>query len=299
MPTENPLKPLTIGIFVIRFPVPSETFIVTKVLGLLDAGYDVRIFTTGPSDYWDRFAVLVGRDDVRQRIYSAPPTRSLWKALTTGLAQVVRTAIRHPAAFARFVGHNWRNRRKNPLGFLKGIYSRLQFVGHRLDVLHIEFDTQAPSIVDLKDYLGCKILLSSRGTFQKTTVLDKFPDAPRYLYQYVDGYHFISEYLRANTRRLGLPDSVPTWLIEPAIDLRLFSCPEPRAVRPHNSPLRVISVGRLAWQKGYEFAIDAIAYVCAANVPVEYTILGEGSDGEAAVFAARQWGLLDSGIVRF
>jgi hypothetical protein len=67
-----------IGIFVIRFPAPSETFIVTKVLGLLDAGFDVRIFTAGPSPSWDRFAVLAGRQDVHRRVYCAPPIRPLF-----------------------------------------------------------------------------------------------------------------------------------------------------------------------------------------------------------------------------
>ena len=52
---------------------------------------------------------------------------------------------------------------------------------------------------------------------------------------------------------------MPTWLIEPAIDLNLFASIEPRPARAPDAPLRVISVGRLAWQKGYEFAIDAIA----------------------------------------
>jgi colanic acid/amylovoran biosynthesis glycosyltransferase len=288
-----------IGIFVIRFPAPSETFIVTKVLGLLDAGFDVRIFTAGPSPSWDRFAVLAGRQDVHRRVYCAPPIRPLWKVFTVGLLQVFGKAFRHPVAFARFVRHHWRNRRYPQVGFWKGIYTRLHFVGHELDVLHVEFDTQAIGVIDLKEYLGCKVLLSSRGTFQKTRVLDQYPDAPRYLYRYVDGYHFISEYLRANTRRLGLADSVPTWLIEPAIDLKLFASIEERPVRASGAPLRVISVGRLAWQKGYEFAVDAIACVCAAGVPVEYTILGEGPDKEAAVFAARQWGLLEKGVVHF
>jgi colanic acid/amylovoran biosynthesis glycosyltransferase len=143
------------------------------------------------------------------------------------------------------------------------------------------------------------MLLSARGTFQKTGVLDRFPDAPRYLYQYVDGYHFISEYLRQNTYCLGLDRSVPTWLIEPAVDLKLFTPPTPRALRPGGAPLRIISVARLAWQKGYEFAIDAVARVHQAGIPVEYQILGEGDYEEPIRYAARQWGLLENGVVKF
>ncbi|MCC7450191.1 MAG: glycosyltransferase family 4 protein [Anaerolineae bacterium] len=291
-------KPIRLGIYVVAFPTASETFIVTKVLGLLDAGFDVAIFTEKPSQHWDRFAALKDRTDVKQRIYLAPPIHPAWKVPVYGSLQVLKTALRHPAAFARFVRHNWQRRHELPSGFLKSLYLRLQFVGHSLDILHIEFDTQALGVIDLADYLGCKVLLSARGTFQKTSVLDRFPNAPHYLYQHVGGYHFISEYLRQNTYRLGLDRTVPTWLIEPAIDLSLFTPPKPRSLRPAGAPLRVISVARLAWQKGYEFAIDAIACLYKAGIPVEYQILGEGSYEEPIRYAARQWGLLDNGVVK-
>jgi colanic acid/amylovoran biosynthesis glycosyltransferase len=218
--------------------------------------------------------------------------------LTVGAFRLLKTVLTHPADFLRFVRHNWQHRRENPLGFLKGIYTRLHFVGQKLDVLHIEFDTQALTFVDLKAYLKCKLLLSSRGSFQKTSVLDRFPGAPQVLYHYADGYHFISNYLHENARRLGLPESISTWLIEPAIDLELFH-PVERPSRQAGDPFRIVSVGRLAWKNGFEFAIDAAGMLHRAGVPVHYTIVGDGDYREAAIFAARQWGLLDTGIVEF
>ena len=292
------VDPLRIGIYLMRFPTLSETFIVTKVLGLLESGFDVQVFCNTPSRDWERFDVLAGRSDVQKRIHYAPPFRPLGKVLTVGLWHVLQKAVRHPLAFARFVRHSWQHRHQNPLGFWKGLYVRLHFVGHRLDILHVEFDTQALSVADLKAYLNCKLLLSSRGSFQKTSVLDKFPNALRVLYSYADGYHFISQYLRQNAYKLGLRRSVRTWLIKPAVDLSLFA-PVARPARPPGEPLRVISVGRLEWQKGYEFALDAIARVYRVGIPITYTILGDGPHKEAAIFAARQWGLLEEGIVRF
>jgi len=292
-------KPIKLGIYVIKFPVASETFIVTKVLGLLNAGFDVSIFTEEPSQHWERFATLAQIPDIRQRIFTAPPARPLWKMLTYGIYQILITALRHPIAFARFVRHNWDHRHDLPFSFIQGLYHRLQFVGHSLDILHIEFDTQALRVIDLEAYLGCKVILSARGTFQKTGILDRFPHAPRYIYQHADGYHFISEYLRCKTFALGLDRTIPTWLIEPAIDLSLFTPPQSRPLRSSDAPLRIISVARLAWQKGYEFAIDAVARVYQSGIPVEYLILGEGDYEEPLRYAARQWGLLNSGVVKF
>ena len=252
-----------------------------------------------PSSYWDRFAILASWPDIRQRIHCAPATRPLWKTLTQGLWQLMKKALGHPVAFLRFLGHNWRTRQENYLGFWKGLFRRLPFIGESLDVLHIEFDAQGLGAADLKSFLKCPLLLSSRGAFQRTGVPDRFPGVYDYLFRYVDGYHFISSYLRTNTQRLGLNPAVRTWLIEPAIDFDLFVPARARPVRAVDAPYRILSVGRLDWAKGYEFALDAVARVCKAGIPIEYTILGEGPYEEALIFAARQNNLLQTGLVRF
>ncbi|MBK8023637.1 MAG: glycosyltransferase family 4 protein [Chloroflexi bacterium] len=292
-----PATPLIIGIYAHSFPVWSETFIVTKVLGLLEQGFDVQIFVAAPSQHWDRFDILKNRPDVRARVH-APLPFSGSAVVTSGLPRLLGIAVRHPAAFARFLAHCWRWRGENPLGFLKAVYTRAHFVGPRLDILHIEFDTQGLSIVDLKHYFGSKLLLSSRSSYEQSSVIDRFPDAPRTLYRHADGYHFISRFLQAAAARLGLPPSTPWWLIQPAIDLSVFTGRDPATHKAEGAPLRLLSVGRLHWQKGYEFAIDAVALVKAAGVAVEYVILGEGSYREAIEFAAAHYGLLEDGTVK-
>jgi colanic acid/amylovoran biosynthesis glycosyltransferase len=282
--------PVRIGLFVMMFPQISETFIVTKMLKLLDAGFDVHVFSFTESPHWDAFDVLVGRDDVRARVHVVPPVAPWSRVLTRGAAAMVKAAAMHPRSFARYVAHNWRTRHETTSGFLKSLYLRSHFVGHDLDILHIEFDAQGIGIADLKEYLGCHVLCSARGTFQQLSVVDTTPDASAYLFRYADGYHFISRFLDENTHHLGLPVEVPTWQIEPAIDLTLFR-PIPRAARAIDKPLRMVSVGRLSWEKGYEFALDAISRVRAAGVEVDYTIYGAGPYAEPIRYAIHQLGL--------
>jgi len=283
-------RPLRIGIFVSMFPQVSETFIVTKLLKLLDAGFDVHVFAMAESPHWDRFAVLAGRDDVRARVHLVPPIERRPRALARGARSLGAAAITSPGSFARYLAHNWRSRHETNHGFLKSLYLRTPFVGMDLDVLHIEFDAQGLGIADLKEYLHCHVLYSARGTFQQLSVLDTKPDACAYLFRYADGYHVISRFLENNTRALGLPSDVPVWLIEPAIDLSLFQ-PRPRPVRAPGERLRVISVGRLSWEKGYEFALDAIARALRAGVDLDYTIYGAGPFREPVAYAIRQLGL--------
>lgn len=281
---------LRIGIFVPMFPQRSETFIVTKVLKLLDAGFDVHVFAFRESPHWAAFDVLLGRNDVRARVHVLPPVAPWSRVLTRGAPHLMARAVRHPAAMARYLAHSWRSRHEARHGVLASAYLRSAFVGSDLDILHVEFDAQALGIADLKEYLDCHVLYSARGAFQQLTVLDNHPDACEYLFRYVDGYHFISRFLERNTHQLGLPSDVPTWLIEPAVDLTLFR-PLARPPREPGSPLRLISVGRLDWSKGYEFALEAVAAVRAAGVPVEYTIYGAGPYEEPVRFAIQQLGL--------
>ena len=278
--------PLKIGIFVMQFPKRSETFIVTKLLKLLDAGFDVQVFSIAESKDWSAFEVLANRDDVRRRVHVMPPAGPMRRVLTSGALEIAKVALTHPGSFAKYVTHTWRSQRDAHLSFLKRIYQRIRFVGHDLDILHVEFDMQALDVADLKPFLQCRVLYSARGTIQHTSMVDKMPAA----FRYVDGYHFISQFLDANTRALGLAPDVPTWLIEPAIDLSLF---EPRARRERHidEPIRLVSAGRLMWAKGYELALDAIAKVVEAGVAVDYTIYGDGTYAEAIRFAIRQRGL--------
>ncbi len=273
------------------FPQLAETFIVTKVLKMLDAGFDVHLFTVSSGGDWSAFRVLDGRDDVRARVHAVPALAPLQRVLTHGTREVAKVALSAPVPFVRLVQHTWRHRSERRLGVAKSLYEHIRFVGHELDILHVEFDYQGGGIADLREYFGCKLLLSARGTFQNSSTYTDDPDACAYLFRYVDGYHFISTFLEENMRRLGLPDDVPRWHIEPAIDLTLFT---PRVRHPRSeAPLQIISVGRLAWAKGYEFALDAVARLRAQGVSFHYTIYGAGPYEEPVRFAIQQLGLAE------
>jgi colanic acid/amylovoran biosynthesis glycosyltransferase len=82
---------------------------------------------------------------------------------------------------------------------------------------------------------------------------------------------------------------VPRWRIEPAIDLSLFRPPSVR--REPGKVLKLITINRLAWQKGYEFAIDAAARLRELGVAFEYAIYGDGPYDLAVRYAIRHYGL--------
>jgi glycosyltransferase involved in cell wall biosynthesis len=74
-----------------------------------------------------------------------------------------------------------------------------------------------------------------------------------------------------------LPPPVPAF--EPAVDGR--------------GPLRLLSVGPLRWEQGYEHSIHAVRLLLDQGIPCEYRIVGAGEHAEAVAFARHQLGLAD------
>lgn len=289
---------MRIGVVVQEFPKPSETFIVTKVLGMLDSGFDVTVFATRKSSSWSNFELLKGRNDLKKRIvYSVFQHRNnLFIFGVLVLLKVWFVCLKYPTATYRLIKNIRKNSVETGLKFLPQFLYQLMFIGKKVDVLHIEFDFQSYGLLEIKDVINCKIVVSGRGSVARTSVLSKFPHFYSYLFSYIDHYHFISEYLLAEAKVAGLPGNLSTSLIAPAIDLSLFK-PSNRAFE--NDPIRIISMGRLSWAKGYEFMIDAVAIVYSQFPNISYHILGEGEYKEAITFAALQHGLLHKGVIHF
>jgi colanic acid/amylovoran biosynthesis glycosyltransferase len=79
-----------------------------------------------------------------------------------------------------------------------------------------------------------------------------------------------------------------------------------RAARPASAPasrspgeagppaagaLRILSVGPLEWERGYEYALHAVALLVERGVECEYRVVGEGGYLDAVSFARHQLGL--------
>jgi colanic acid/amylovoran biosynthesis glycosyltransferase len=86
-------------------------------------------------------------------------------------------------------------------------------------------------------------------------------------------------------------------LIPPAIDSVFFQRKRPKDRGPAGTsdrPLRVLSVGRLEWKKGHEFALQMIEMLIRRGLSVEYRIVGEGEYLEAIAFCREQLKLRNS-----
>lgn len=276
------------------FPKVSETFIVSKFLGLLDQGYDVYIVCNqNASEDWRYFKQLESQPDLRHRVYAQWRFHPRWLAALLLPLRVVHTLLDAPAQTIRYFGRGMR--RFHLFELLRRFYFDASLISAKVDVLHFEFGALAVERMYLRDLLGCKVITSFRGYDLNSSGLEQ---ANYYdeVWAKADYLHLLGDALWRRARSRGCPPDKPHALIPPAIDLTFFNT-EMREVEAQigttERPLRLLSVGRLDWKKGYEFALQAGALLRARGVAFEYRIVGDGDYLEALTFCRHQLGLDD------
>lgn len=275
------------------FPVRSETFIVSKFLGLLDHGYDVHVVCGHHArENWALFPALQARRGLAQRIHASWPTRH--KALAALLlpAALFYALAVNPRNALRYVH---RGLRRFGLDVLRRFYLDLPLILTEPDVVHFEFGALAIGRMYLPDLLGCRVTVSFRGYDLNFSGIDQ-ADYYQEVWAHADRLHLLGEDLWRRAQRRGCPPDKPHALIPPAVDADFFD-PSDREVSANDGtaarPVRILSVGRLEWKKGYEYALQAIRAVRDRGLNVEYHIVGDGQHLEAVAFCRHQLGLAD------
>ena len=286
-------RPVTgrIALVVPGFPRLSETFIVSKFAGLLERGWDVHVVcSTSDEKEWARFPTAAG-GACGNASTRAGPTSPKWKA---ALLSAVRgdgaASRRRPDGRGAISGR--RGAAAGMLEALGRLYLDLPLIRLGPDIVHFEFGALATERMDLRELLGCRIIVSFRGYDLNFVGLDQ-PGYFDAVWAGAAGLHFLGEDLWRRARRRGCPPDRFHMLIPPAIDVEFHKRDE--AERPRKSggsrPLRILSVGRLEWKKGYENALLAIRRLLDRGVACEYRIVGDGDYFPAVAFMRRQLGL--------
>jgi len=273
------------------FPKLSESFIVSKFLGLLKRGWDVYV-VCGISEkgQYGHFPLLEDNLIGRRRIKVAWPRRLRWLA-----------GLLAPAAFLHALwsnpGGSWhylhRGARCFGFGVLRRLYLDAHIVAVAPDLVHFEFGTLAIEGACLKTLLDCRMIASFRGYDLNYSGLEN-SNHYREVWAEADAIHVLGSDLWRRARARGCPSDKPHAVIPPAVDARVFSVREGVSRDRGGSPegkLRILSVGRLEWKKGYEYAIEAIRRLRDSGVRCEYCIIGHGSYLEPLAFSRHQLGL--------
>ena len=288
MPSEDCEVRTKIVLVVHTFPTSSETFIVNKFSGLLECGGNIHIICNRiQSAEWKQFPQLEKQAGIRRRVHAPWREHPRWLVaalLPFALLQcfLVRplTTLQYFLRGAQFLGFQ----------IVRRFYFDKEFILLKPKLIHFEFGALAAGRIYLRELLDCKITVSFRGYDLNFVELEKM-DYYREVWQKADGIHCLGEDLWQRAQKRGCPAQKKHVLIPPAIDTNFFKvCRRlyESEIGTPQRPLKILSVGRLEWKKGYEFALQAIRILKNKELHLEYRIVGEGSYLEAIAFCRHQ-----------
>ncbi len=278
----------------IQFPKLSETFIVNQFQGLRDQGMDVHICCVQSNDTdWNAFPELKNQSRVREHVHISWPHRPKWFAILCFLPALVDCALKNLAGTFRYLKRGWR---KFGMSILRLFYLDSTLLSLKPDVIHFEFGAQALEKMHLKELMDCKVVVSFRGYDLNYTGLEKdgyFSE----IFEKSDVLHLLGKDLWHRAQKRGCSVLRRHILIPPAIDAAFFT-PGNRGhyevTGSKDRPLRILSVGRLEWKKGYAFSVQAIQILKLKGICCEYRVIGDGRYLESIAFLRSHFGLEES-----
>jgi colanic acid/amylovoran biosynthesis glycosyltransferase len=272
------------------FPRLSETFLVTKALGLVERGIDVQVACSSGSDGdWDAFGPDHPVHSLRPRVH----VTGLAGRRPADLAGAVRRTV-GLVGDPRAVGRHLTANRGSVVGRARALVADAGLVGLAPDLVHFEFGSLAVGRMAVGARLDAAVTVSFRGYDLAYVGLDE-PDHYAEVWARADGVHVLGEDLWRRAVRRGAPPDLPHALIPPALDPSGIA-PEP--ARPGtlgtpSAPLRILSIGRLHWKKGHDHALAAVDLLVRRGLAVEHQVVGDGELLEAVAFWRHQRDLDD------
>jgi colanic acid/amylovoran biosynthesis glycosyltransferase len=266
-----------IGLFHSSLPGYSETFILSKIRGLIREGYDVQLFLANESHEKTDFPYVNPFPRRGLKFIFLSPWALIFIFLTR--ASVVRTFWKHEQ-------HDG----KSFLTCLKSVYVNAHVLRARdLQWLHFTFSTFALDREHVAAAIGARMAVSFRG-FDMGIYALKHPGRFLRVWSTVDKVHTISDDLYQLALNHGLSPDVPFQKIMPAI---LTDKLRPRTNESEHEIKSIVTVGRLEWKKGFRYAFEAMRLLKQQGIRFMYTIIGTGSMEEELRYAIHDMQLQD------
>lgn len=167
---------------------------------------------------------------------------------------------------------------------------------NRPEVIHFAFSGIAAEQFEVVEFLtDSKLFMSCRGSSE---IIRPLIDSSRVkkleaVIPLMIRVHCVSENMMATMLKYGL-DSTKGFVNYPSIDLLRFDSGFRQnnvIQRDYSNPLRILSTGRLHYQKGYVYAIAAVRSLLDQGYHLHYDICGSGPEEGLVRFMIQQFNL--------
>jgi colanic acid/amylovoran biosynthesis glycosyltransferase len=272
-------------IIVPSFPKLSETFIVSKFLGLLERGTDVHVLCarSEPAE-WTHFPALMAHPQIRKRVHVSWRTEPKVLPVMLFIPALISCLILKPLETIQYLIRGFK---EQGVPVFKQFYLDREILIVKPDIVHFEFGALAVGKEYLRHRLNSQLVTSFRGHDIDYVGID-LPDFYAKLWQNVDAVHFLGRALKRKALDRGFRESIPHAIIPPAIDIKKFNASHRTTDNTTKEKIRILSLGRLHWAKGYEYALQALHALHLQGVQFEYHIAGGGEALTSLAFSCHQ-----------
>ncbi len=264
-----------IGLIVTKPPVYSEQFLMDKIQGLIDSGYTVTLFSNAYVPNKTPFKV----------VYALSPQPKFKVGIK--LLYYILLGIINLNKLFRYYNISLKQGNSNKKTF-KYLISNYHILISKIDWLHFEFSGLAYNREYVAKAIGCKMSLSIRGYDIAISPL-KNDKVHSKVWKFVDKVHSISDDITELAYQNGMPNAITIQKISPAIKPETF--PLKGDCGTVKNPIKLISVGRLHWKKGYNYILLALKELKNQNIDFIYSIIGEGKAKEELVYISNMLGI--------
>lgn len=124
------------------------------------------------------------------------------------------------------------------------------------------------------------------------------PDRYAEIWERADALFFESEILRQLAVKRGCPPEKAYFIVPCHLPQNMYVQPERElsedTVGTESRPLRILSLARLTWQNGYDYALQVIRHLKAAGVACDYRVVGQGPCAAELAATSRQLMIADA-----
>ncbi len=290
-------RPLRIAMFIGRFPVVSETFILRQVTSLLDLGHEVDVFSDTGGEASGPEHPEVAKYKLRERTTymnmppeTCPYEMPVWplrgETWPPGASESVPNARRDRAALPLLAGCLWRAPRlawrvlrSADYGYqalsLSSLYRLHGVATHRrpYDILHAHYGPVGKSYRFARRLCRAPLVVSYYGYDAWAVPRKEGPDVYRSLFQTADGVLVLADEMGRQLQKLGCPAATQRKL---AVGVRIEDFPfRERRLRP-GEPVRFLTIARFVEKKGVEVSLRALAEARKQRGDLLYDLVGDG-----------------------
>lgn len=262
---------MRIACLVDSFPTLSETFILNQIVGLLERGHQVDILAKRAGDTSVLHPDVLRCGLLQRTRYIDPPSNKMLRALK-GISLITTNLRRHPKPVLAALNAIAYGRHSLSL---KLLYSAIPFL-QGYDIIHCQYGPNGNLGAMLRN-LGIrgKLVTTFHG-YDIRLGLSRGAQIYRRLFEEGDCFIAVSRYNYANLVRFGL-DREKIVYHPVGIDLRQFPYRGPGRTG-NDRVLRLITVARLAEEKGLQYGIRAVHRLVRRHprLMVRYDIVGAG-----------------------